>query len=446
MFDVCVIGGGPAGSALALRLARLGRSVVVVEKVSFPRRHVGESLTGGAMRLLNVLGVLPEIEQSALVLSPRATILWAGQLRHRNDHDGYQVDRGLFDIVLLSAARTAGASVMQPVRALEINYDQDWSIRLEGGKVLRARFLADAAGRSRILGGGKTIRGQRLIAMYAYWSGVDPGDGETLVEAGLSQWYWGAPLPDGSFNAIAFIGKGDAKKVNYLDLIRTSRLLGPRLERAQCGELRVCDATAFLDKSPVTRCSIKVGDAAITIDPLSSQGVHTALGTALHASVVINTVLDFPERTNIAMGFYRDRVAESAKFHARAACELYREQSEFAPTRFWIERAVNTDPLGRRQLNRLPSLDRHVRVSSRVAFVPLATVTDQYVVEAIGVELFGRIYGRVGNASVPALLKAVKHPIAAKDLVHRWSKEMPVTSALQVLEWAWSEGLVEGAA
>src|SRR5262245_45557718 len=43
-FDVIVIGGGPAGSTLATRLAQLGRNVVVFEKERFPRFHIGESL------------------------------------------------------------------------------------------------------------------------------------------------------------------------------------------------------------------------------------------------------------------------------------------------------------------------------------------------------------------------------------------------------------------
>src|SRR6266436_3128440 len=116
--DVCVIGGGPAGASLGLRLAKLGRSVAIIEKASFPRRHVGESMTGGILPLLQVLGVLPQIESGQFLKAPRSTVLWAGHLNSKETHGGYQVDRGLFDEILLREAKSAGALVMQPARVV----------------------------------------------------------------------------------------------------------------------------------------------------------------------------------------------------------------------------------------------------------------------------------------------------------------------------------------
>lgn len=123
-----------------------------------------------------------------------------------------------------------------------------------------------------------------------------------------------------------FVDKENAKRERYFDLIRQSNLLSTRLDRNQCGEIRLCDATALLDDMPVTDCSIKAGDSVLTIDPLSSQGVQTALGTALHAAVVINTILDRPEHSYLAMDFYRRRVGDSARFYARASAQSYHKQ------------------------------------------------------------------------------------------------------------------------
>src|SRR5258707_522548 len=184
MFDVCVIGAGPAGSALASRLVRLGRGVALVEKANFPRTHVGESLTGGVLPLLDSLGVITQMEAEEFLCAPKATVLWADRLNHRDTHGGYQVDRGAFDALLLRAARKAGVVVMQPARVIDKSFSQHWSIQLDTGEVLRARFLADAAGRSRFLGGAKTAFGAPTIAIYGYWTNVDVEDGNTLVEAG----------------------------------------------------------------------------------------------------------------------------------------------------------------------------------------------------------------------------------------------------------------------
>jgi flavin-dependent dehydrogenase len=445
LFDVCVIGGGPAGASLALQLAKLGRTVAVVEKASFPRRHVGESLTGGILPLLQVLGVLPRIESGQFLKAPHSTVLWAGQLNSKETHGGYQVDRGVFDELLLREAKSAGALLIQPARVLNVTRGQYWSIDLEEDAMLEARFLAIAAGRSPILSSKKIPFGVRTFALYAYWNGVDPGRGETLVEAGPSQWYWGAPIPDGTFNATVFVDTENAKKEKYLHLMHQSTLLSPRIRGGVCGEICVCDATSFLDEDVVSSNFIKVGDAALTIDPLSSQGVHTAAGTAIHAAIVINTILDRPGDTEIAMDFYRRRIADSAQFHAHTAAQQYREQSTISHSSFWRKRATLVAARERRTSGRLTTLDRPVCVSRRTTFTPVATATEKYVVESDGVMLDGEVFCRLGEHSVSALLSQISGSMPARKVLQKWSQQIPAGTALKVLEFAWERGLLEGA-
>src|SRR4051812_49512186 len=59
--DVSVVGGGPAGAAAAISLARAGRDVVLVDKARFPRdKCCGDGLTTGALRRFEALGLRPE--------------------------------------------------------------------------------------------------------------------------------------------------------------------------------------------------------------------------------------------------------------------------------------------------------------------------------------------------------------------------------------------------
>jgi hypothetical protein len=87
----------------------------------------------------------------------------------------------------------------------------------------------------------------------------------------------------------------------YLALIRQSKLMAKRIAHGRCGNLRACAATSFLDECPVSDHFIKIGEAALSIDALSSQGVQTPISTALHAAVVINTMTDRPGDTPLTI-------------------------------------------------------------------------------------------------------------------------------------------------
>ena len=66
-FDVIVIGGGPAGSSVASILAREGRSVILFEKETFPRHHIGESLMTDTYFTFQRMGFLDKLKQSPFV-------------------------------------------------------------------------------------------------------------------------------------------------------------------------------------------------------------------------------------------------------------------------------------------------------------------------------------------------------------------------------------------
>ena len=137
--DVGIIGGGPAGSALAAYLARAGVSVRLFEASQFPRPHVGESLVPAANRVLRELGLIEAMEAAGF---PRkyGAVWRAHGSRHTYDHDWqgvstdcdaslrfaerpwdgverpytFHVDRARFDHMLLKHAESLGAEVHMP--------------------------------------------------------------------------------------------------------------------------------------------------------------------------------------------------------------------------------------------------------------------------------------------------------------------------------------------
>ena len=110
--DVCVVGGGPAGSVTALRLAQLGHRVGIVERASFPRSHVGESLTSGVWTLFDVLGIRKSFLTEDYIQSDETLVRWDKLETERivgvENSAGLMVNRGKFDMLLLKAAETAG--------------------------------------------------------------------------------------------------------------------------------------------------------------------------------------------------------------------------------------------------------------------------------------------------------------------------------------------------
>ena len=140
-FDVDIIGGGPAGSALGAYLAQAGISCCIFERATFPREHVGESLVPSSTRVFRDLAFLDKMEAAgfphkygAVWTSPRsseqffdvsykgikfdnADIRFAEREQAGVGQDyTYHVDRGKFDQLLLEHAAELGAVVARARR------------------------------------------------------------------------------------------------------------------------------------------------------------------------------------------------------------------------------------------------------------------------------------------------------------------------------------------
>ena len=125
MYDVAIIGGGPAGSTTAALLARAGRRVIVFEREKFPRFHIGESLLPFSMKAFTRLGLHEKLLRAGFIKKYGGEIMGACSdtgtkfyfkdgYRSQTDHS-YQVTRGDFDKVLLDHARESGAHVHEQI-------------------------------------------------------------------------------------------------------------------------------------------------------------------------------------------------------------------------------------------------------------------------------------------------------------------------------------------
>src|SRR6266403_6211298 len=166
-FDFAVAGGGPAGTSAAISLGQRGHSVVLFERHTFPRFHIGESLLSTANDAFAALGVAERIEAACF---PEK---WGARLYTHDARSGryvdftdvrevtkpqtYQVCRQEFDQILLERAREVGVDVREGwnVSACEFASDAailDVASRGNGGTGrVRVRALVDATGRSGLI-------------------------------------------------------------------------------------------------------------------------------------------------------------------------------------------------------------------------------------------------------------------------------------------------------
>jgi len=123
LHDVVVVGGGPAGSVCAARLAMLGRRVVVLERERHPRFHLGESLLPNSLGVLEAVGVLDEVRDRFLVKRGARFVdgLYEGLTRryvfaeayHARWGHAFQVPRDAFDELLFRRAGACGAELRE---------------------------------------------------------------------------------------------------------------------------------------------------------------------------------------------------------------------------------------------------------------------------------------------------------------------------------------------
>lgn len=315
--DVVVIGGGPGGSCLAAYLAGSGLDVVLLEKATFPRYHIGESLTGMATNVLNDFGLEQEMGRYHFPAKGGVKVIGQGAKSEFFVpvlQPTWQVRRAEFDQILLENAIDCGATYRQGTvkevlregeRVVGVRYlPQD---EPSGDlREIRCRVVADASGSAALLSkagiaGPKVYFDEfsRQAAVFTQFKDArrDPGDmgnNTFIFYAEHLHWSWFIPVaPDITSVGIVMPAErlkacGGAEAAMAWGLEQINPDLGPRVEGCEQVEpVRAITNYSYNIEPFVGDGWLCVGDAHRFIDPIFSFGASFAMVEARAASKAI---------------------------------------------------------------------------------------------------------------------------------------------------------------
>ena len=282
IFDVSIVGGGPAGAVSAAIAAQRGLRVLVLERETFPREKVcGDCLNPSCRPILERLGLGQEIAKFSQ--HPFEWVEFIGldgrSLRVELPAGPWGeigIKRSVFDTLLLNRARDLGAEVRQQttVARLERTKDGLWAISTANGDDVRARFLIAADGRNSSVARQLDLAGRpqkERIALQTHLP-IPKDFGRGIV----------LQLLPGGYSGQAPVGE------NELNVCLVSRAQGIEpLKRWAEERFGASVNHPWRSVTPLTRDPIApaqddlflVGDAARVVEPFTGEGIYYAMAT-----------------------------------------------------------------------------------------------------------------------------------------------------------------------
>jgi len=316
-YDVAIVGGGPAGATVGSLLRKYNPtlSVVILEREQFPREHVGESQLPLISRILDEMGAWEKVEAAGFPIKVGGTYRWGktddlwdldflpngkfdpvprpGTYAGQRTCTAFQVDRAIYDEILLRHAQSCGCTVFQStaVKGLDRTGDRIDALVTADGSRITARHYVDASGQAGVLRKAMDVSvdyptNLQNIAIWNYWTNTEWAvslgiDGTRIVVLALEVgWIWFIPLGQDRTSIGLVIPAEHYKSLKrspdeiYYEAVRSDKIIS-RLVRLATPEDRV---RATKDWSSVSERLtgdnwFLAGESAGFADPILSAGM-----------------------------------------------------------------------------------------------------------------------------------------------------------------------------
>lgn len=314
-YDAIIVGGGPAGTSAAIRLAERGVRVLVLEEKRMPRGKLcGEFITPESFPTLKRLGVMNRmLDEGAQKITQLSLVVFNGKTVHTPIAAMSEIadwamgfSRARFDQALFERAREVGATCLESIAVKQCLLDDGKAHGVEAmslaeGKTVKfeAPLILDASGRNSRLMVGRSERvagqrGSRLYALKGHLTGVE-GINEQVELYFFPQGYGGLSLVENGLVNLCFIANeqtfkstgGNAEKI-IEHSIMNNRLARNRLSQAQvAGKWFIVGPLVFGRRRLSQDGVMAIGDASGMIDPFTGTGIQIALRTGELAAEAI---------------------------------------------------------------------------------------------------------------------------------------------------------------
>ena len=355
------------------------------------------------------------------------------------------VDRAVLDGALRDAAVEKGVSLVRQRARTTTQQGAGARILLEDGSTVGARWVVDARGRKGTRGGRRARTSAATVAVRTDVREMTPGP-YAIVESAAKGWLWIARRQDGGASLVAFI---DPDRLG-----RAREEHGPRWADGIVGEFAsatrfprgladsaplVCDATPFVDGALGREGLLRVGDAAVGVDPLSSCGLFVALQTAIWAAAVVHTAHLDPSRLALGLRFFRDQVERLSARHVAHAGAFYAQETRWATEPFWQRRSLGASPV---EEPRPLAPHESVRLSPHLSLNRVGCLVGD-TIEETEVLVDGRTAepcGFFGPVPLVPLLAPLSAPRRVSALLAEWSGQVGPRVAAELLTSARARG------
>ena len=329
-FDVAIVGGGPAGSTAGTLLKKYAPDlrVLILERETFPRDHVGESQLPEIGRVLDEMGVWDAVEAAGFPIKIGATYRWGGDDRlwdfefipletfpitprparyqGARTETAFQVDRAIYDKILLDHARTKGCEVREATSVRRVRTEGERIVGLEtdGGEI-QARHYLDCSGNAAVLRRALGVPVEeptalQNIAIWDYWENVawarNIGVGPTRIQVMSLGWGWIWFIPLGPTRtsvglvvpARLYKESGVRPQALYDRALREEPRIRELLRGGRAeGKLASTKDWSFVAERLAGPNWMLVGEAAGFADPILSAGMTLAHTGAREAAYTI---------------------------------------------------------------------------------------------------------------------------------------------------------------